>query len=133
MLQLCSLLHRTIKHRDASFSSLKDAVLFSVDNLECDSLRTVLKKDKKGVPARCIQELADAMYSVILLGIYLEMTEGLQHGEKIVFGRTMDLGSKIRKTKSYIGIGVKYCALKEKQLHAELLVLKSVLKKQDSP
>ena len=31
MLQLCSLLHRTIKHRDALFSYLEDAVLFSVD------------------------------------------------------------------------------------------------------
>ena len=75
-----------------------------------------MKKDKKGVSARCIQELTDAMYSMVLLGIYVEMTEGLQHGEKIVFGGTMDLGSKIRKTKSNIGIGVKYCALKEKTI-----------------
>ena len=48
-----------------------------------------------------------------LLEIYVEMTEGLQHTE-IAFGGTMDLGSKIRKTKSYIGIGVKYCTLEEK-------------------
>ena len=47
------------------------------------------------------------MYSIVLLLIYVEMTEGLQHEEKIAFGGTMDLGSKIRKTKSYIGIGIK--------------------------
>ena len=78
-----------------------------MDILECDSLITVLRKDKKGVCARRIQELADLMYSIVLLLIYVEMTEGLQHEEKIAFGGTMDLGSKIRKTKSYIGIGIK--------------------------
>ena len=56
------------------------------------------------------------MYSMALLEIYVEMTEGLQHTEKIGFGGTMDLGSKIRKTKSYIGIGVKYCTLEEKTI-----------------
>ena len=126
------LLHRIIKHRDATFLSLNDSVLFSVDILEYDSLSAVPRKCKKEVSARCIQELTNAMYSMVLLGIYVEMTEGLQHGE-VVFDGTMDLGSKIWKTILYIGTGVKYCALKQKQLNAELLGLKSVLKKQDLP
>ena len=75
MLQLWFLLHRTIKRRDALFSSLKDAVLFSGDILGCDLLRAVLRKDKRMVSARRIPELTDAMYSMVLLGIYVEMTE----------------------------------------------------------
>ena len=106
--------------------------MFSVDILGYDSLSAVWSKCKKEISARFIQELANAMYSMVLLGIYVEMTEGLQHGE-VVFDGTMDLGSKIRKTILSIGTGVKYCALKQKQLNAELLGLKSVLKKQDLP
>ena len=115
--------------RDAPFSSLKDVILFSGDILECDSLRTVLKKDKKGVSARHIQELTDAMYSMVLLGIYVKMTEGLQHGEKIVFGGTMDIGSRIRGKKLYIGIGVKYCALKEKTIACRVIGFKKCTEK----
>ena len=119
--------------RDAPFSSLKDVILFSGDILECNSLRTVLKKDKKGVSARHIQELTDAMYSMVLLGIYVKMTEGLQHGEKIVFGGTMDIGSKIREKNCILVLELSIVHSKKKQLHAELLVLKSVLKKRNLP
>ena len=63
-----------------------------MDILDCDSLRAVLRKDKKGVSGRHIQELTDATYFMVLLEIYVGMTEGIQHGEKIVFGMIMDLG-----------------------------------------
>lgn len=55
-------------------------------------MRAVLRKDKKGVSGRHIQELTDATYFMVLLEIYVGMTEGIQHGEKIVFGMIMDLG-----------------------------------------
>ena len=76
-----------------------------------------------GVPTRRLQELTDAMYSIVLLRIYVEMTDGLQHGE-IVFGGTIDVGSKIRKTKLYIGIRVKYSALKEKTISCRVIGFK---------
>ena len=66
-----------------------------MDILEYDSLSAVWSKCKKEISARFIQELANAMYSMVLLGIYVEMTEGLQHGE-VVFDGTMDLGSHMR-------------------------------------
>ena len=34
VMQLCSMLHRTIKRRDAVFSSLKDSVLFCIEVLD---------------------------------------------------------------------------------------------------
>ena len=43
------------------------------------------------------------------IGIYIEMTEDLSGDEIIVFGGMIDLGSKIKKTKEYAGVGVKYC------------------------
>ena len=35
-------------------------------------------------------------------------TSGFLCGEEIVFGSLIDLGSKVKKTKEYAGIGVKY-------------------------
>ena len=41
--------------------------------------------------------MISAIYSLVLLGIYVEMVDGLENGENIVFGGAIDLGSKIKK------------------------------------
>ena len=48
MLKLLSLLYRIIKRRDSPFSSLNDAVKFSVECLHCKPLQRVLKSGGKG-------------------------------------------------------------------------------------
>ena len=52
VMQLCSMLHRTIKRRDAVFSSLKDSVLFCIEVLDCQSLKCLLKSGTKGISNR---------------------------------------------------------------------------------
>lgn len=111
MLQLCSMLHRIIKRRDSPYSSLKDAVLFSIKILECHSLKHILTKELKGVSHRKIEEMIAAIHSLVLLGIYVEMVDGLENGDTIVFGGSIDLGSRVKKTKEYAGVGIKYCVL----------------------
>ena len=44
------------------------------------------------------------------------MTEDLSGDEIIVFGGMIDLGSKIKKTKEYAGVGVKHCCIAQKVL-----------------
>ena len=116
MMQLCSMLHRCIKRRDAVFSSLKDNVLFCIEVLNCKSLKYLIKEEKKGISNRKITELMNCMYNLAILGIYIEMTENLTDHEVIVFGGIIDLGSKIKKTKEYAGVGVKYICLTQKKL-----------------
>ena len=42
-----------------------------------DSLRSLLKRDIKGISDRKIVEMITCIYILALLGIYTEMTEGL--------------------------------------------------------
>ena len=49
VMQLCSMLHSTIKRRNAVFSSLKDSVLFCIEVLDCQSLKYLLKSGTKGI------------------------------------------------------------------------------------
>ena len=44
------------------------------------------------------------------------MTEDLSGDEIIVFGGMIDLGSKIKKTKEYAGVGVKHYCIAQKVL-----------------
>ena len=52
VMELCSMLHRTIKRRDAAFSSPKDSVLFCIEVLDCQSLKCLLKSGTKGISNR---------------------------------------------------------------------------------
>ena len=116
MLKLISLLYRIIKRRDSTFSSLKDAVKFSVDWLDSKLLQRVLKSGRKGISHRRTDEMIDAIYSSVIPGIYSEMIGGLEIGEDIVFGSLMDLRSKVKKCKEYAGIGVKYPVIRDASL-----------------
>ena len=93
-----------IKRRDSPFSSLKDAVKFSIKVLDCKSLQQVLKSGGKGISYQKTDEMIDAIYSLVILGIYSEMTGGLEIGEDIVFDGLMDLGSKAKKCKDYMQV-----------------------------
>ena len=104
MLKLLSLLDHIIKRRDSPFSSLKDAVKFSIKVLDCKSLQQVLKSGGKGISHQKTDEMIDAIYSLVILGIYSEMTGGLEIGEDIVFDGLMDLGSKVKKCKDYMQV-----------------------------
>ena len=63
-----------------------------------------------------IRELTTCVYRLAIFGIYIEMTEDLSGDEIIVFGGMIDLGSKIKKTKEYAGVGVKHCCIAQKVL-----------------
>ena len=114
-----SLLHRTMKRRDAPFASLKDSVMFAADVLECTTLKRYL--EKSGVSATRIVEFTKALYQLAILGIYVEMTEGFTEDESIVFGLATDFGSKVKKTKNYAGFAVKYPNLKEKAIACRVI------------
>ena len=115
-MQLCSMLHSTIKRRNAVFSSLKDSVLFCIEVLDCQSLKYLLKSGTKGISNWKIRELITCVYSLAILGIHIKMTEDLSGDEIIVFGGMIDLGSKMKKTKEYAGVGGKYCCITQKVL-----------------
>ena len=68
MVMLLNLAHRIIKRRDSPFSSLKDAVLFSIQSLDCTQLLPLLKNGTKGVSHRLITEMIDAIHNLTLLG-----------------------------------------------------------------
>ena len=106
MLMLIAITHRAIIRRDSPFSSVKDTVLFNIHHLQCDTLKRLLSGES-GVSQRLIGELIDAIHGVVLLGIYVEMCDGTRDGE-IVYSGMIDNGSKIRKTKEYAGVGVKF-------------------------
>lgn len=113
-----SILHRTIKRRDSPFSSLKDAIKFQRDVMGNNFFNVVLRhidenKDE-GVSHRLIGEMVDCIFDAVNLSIYAEMCEGLVSGEAIVFGSSIDTGTKIKKTKNYAGVGVKYFAHDQK-------------------
>ena len=57
------------------------------------------------------------------------MTEGKQNDEEIIFGGALDLGSKTKKTKEYIGIALKYCNTLEKSLITRLVGFKKTVRK----
>lgn len=67
----------------------------------CDSLKSLLKKDKKGIPNHKIDEMITCIYNLSCFEIYTEMIEGLNEDEEVVFGGAIDLGSKLKKTKEY--------------------------------
>ena len=123
------MLHRTIKKRDAIFSSLKDSVLFCIEVFDCQSLKCLLKSGTKGISNRKIRELITYVYSLAILGICVEMTEDLNVDEIIVFGGMIDLGSKIKKTKEYVSVGVKYCCIALKALVARVIGLRCTASK----
>ena len=129
MMQLFSMLHRIIKRRDSPFASLKESVLLSIDILGCDSLKSLLKEDMKGTSNRKIDEISTCIYNLALLGIYTEMSEGLNENEEVVFGGAVDLGFKVKKTKEYAGAGVKYRSLTSKSLVARLMSFKKTASK----
>ena len=52
--------------------------------------------------------MLNAIDLLVALGIYMDATSGFLCGEEAVFGGLIDLGSKVKKTKEYAGIGVKY-------------------------
>ena len=83
------------KKRDSPFSSLKDSVQFSVDVLDCEPLQQVLTSGE--ISHWRTDEMIDAIYSLVILGIYGEMIGGLEIGEGIVFSDLMDLQSKVKK------------------------------------
>ena len=103
---LLALLHRTIKRRDSPFSSLKDTVAFNIEVLGVDIFRCLLKNGK-GISHGSISEMITAIYYLTLLGIYCEMASHLNAGEVILFGAMIDLGSKLKKTKEYAGVGIR--------------------------
>ena len=90
------------------FSSVKDAVLFSVNVLDCETLKCCLGKNNRGISQRKIGEIIDTIYMLVISGIYYEKCAGLKPGEPIVFGAMIDTGSKVKKTKEYAGICIKY-------------------------
>ena len=59
----------------------------------------------KGISNQNIRELITCVYSLPILGIYIEMNEDVSDEKIIVFGGIIDLGSK------YAGIGLKYCCI----------------------
>ena len=73
------------------------------------------------------------IYNLGLLGIYTEMTEGLNEDEKVVFGGAIDPGCKVKKTKEYPSVGVKYCSAAAKSLVTRLLSFKKQPQRQDLP
>ena len=112
-----SLLHRTIKRRDSPFASLKDAIKFQRDVMGNDFFSVVLRhidanKDN-GVSHRLISEMVDSTFDAVNLAIYKEMCAGLVEGESIVFGSSIDTGTKVKKSKNYAGVGVKYFSYEE--------------------
>ena len=62
MMQLFSILPCISKRRDSPFASLKGSVLFSIDILGCDSLKSLLKEDIKGISNRKIDEMITCIY-----------------------------------------------------------------------
>ena len=83
------------KKRDSPFSSLKDTVQFSVDVLDCEPLQQVSTSGE--ISHWRTDEMIDAIYSLVILGIYGEMIGDLEIDEDIVFSDLMDLQSKVKK------------------------------------
>ena len=52
--------------------------------------------------------MIDAIYSLVILGIYGEMIGDLEIGENIAFSDLMDLESNVKKYKEYAGIGIQW-------------------------
>ena len=96
-----SIQHRIIKIRDSPFSSFKDNVSFAIEMLHCNALKFLLRGDK-GVSIGFIRDLIHAVYLLVILGIYKEIAEHLKSGEPIIFGGMIDLGSKVKKTRSMV-------------------------------
>ena len=109
-LQTFAILHCIIKRADSPFSSFKDAILFQRDDNQLFSkvLQHISDGKERGLSARRIEEMIDCLYIIIILGIYMEMCGGLAPEEPIVFGSSIDTGTKTKKTKNYAGVGVKY-------------------------
>ena len=103
-----AMLHRLVKRRDAPFASLKDNVLFAVEIMKCEYLKWAISEPKQGISARLTGEMLEALNLLVTLRIYTEATSDFVCGEEAVFGGLIDLGSKVKKTKEYAGIGVKY-------------------------
>ena len=64
-----------------------------------------------------------------MLGIYTEITEGLNEDEEVVFGGAIDLGSKVKKIKKYASVGVKYYSVASNSLVTRLLSFKKATSK----
>lgn len=62
------------------------------------------------------------IYDLPLLGIYTNLTEGLDEGDEVVFAGAIDIGSKVKKTNKYASIGVKYCPLSSTSLVTRFLL-----------
>ena len=111
MSMLLAQLHRIIKRRDSPFASLKDTVDFNINVLGVEILKCLLNSDGRGISHGSINNMINAIYYLTLLGIYFEMAGHLSPGEKIIFGGMIDMGSKIRKTKEYAGVGAKIISM----------------------
>ena len=95
-----------------------------VNVLDCKSLQLVLKSGGKCISHQKTDEMIDAIYSSVILGIYSEMTGGLKIGEDIVFGGQMDLGSRVKKCNEYEGVGVKYPVIRDASLITRVIAFK---------
>ena len=60
----------------------------------CNLLKYLLRGDK-GVSHGFIKDMIQAVYLLVILGIYKEMAGHLKSGEPIIFGGMIDLGSKV--------------------------------------
>ena len=81
MMQLFSMLHHIIKRWDSHFAWLRQSLLFSIYILGCDSLKSLLKEVKKGIPNHKIDEMITCIYNLSSFEIYTEMIEGLNEDE----------------------------------------------------
>ena len=108
MLMLIAIVHRSVMLHQSPFSSVKDTVLFDIKQLECTKLQRLVDQDS-GISMRRIGEIVDCIDRVVTLGIYKEMVESFRTPEElIVFSGLIDNGSKVKKTKEYAGVGVKF-------------------------
>ena len=94
VMQLCSMLHRTIKRRGAVFLPSETVCCSVLKFFIVKSLICLLKSGIKGISNRKIRELITCVYSLSILGIHIEMTEDLSGYEIIVFGGMIDLDQK---------------------------------------
>ena len=76
--------------------------------MKCDYLKRVITSTKQDISARLTGEMLYAIDLLVALRIYMEAASGFLCGEEVVFDGLIDLGSKVKKTKEYAGIGVKY-------------------------
>ena len=67
-----------------------------------------LSQEGQSISARLTGEMLYAIDLLVALGIYMEATSGFLCGEDMVYGGLIDLESKVKKTKEYADIGVKY-------------------------